>query len=408
MRPRLKPALRRITRDERTLQFGVHPRRAVLLTDLAPPVREWVGSLDGTRDLREVMERARRVGLSERAALSLLGELTGRGLLDDASVPAPALRGLSLAESDRLRPELEALECRVADQGAVPSSRALAQPLASAFPRRQAARVRVYGAGRVGAPIVAMLAACGVGEIRVIDPGLARAEDLMPGGLGWSEVGMPRQDGAAVVARRLIGPPHPATPPHPAVPPSRAAGSSRRPRAAALPGPRPSSVAVGGGAQLGDGSQRPDLVILAPVGPLDNLLVNELVSLRIPHLLVSAFEGYGSVGPLVVPGETACLHCLDLTRRDRDPDWPIVTARLGGYPAGEIACDTTLATLVASLSVGHALAHLEGQGTPVTNGTIDVMPDWQWRRRSWAVHPHCRCFRNLFGAITMVTSGSCS
>ena len=39
MRPRLKPALRRVTRDERTLQFGLHPRHAVLLTDLEPEVR---------------------------------------------------------------------------------------------------------------------------------------------------------------------------------------------------------------------------------------------------------------------------------------------------------------------------------------------------------------------------------
>lgn len=135
-------------------------------------------------------------------------------------------------------------------------------------------------------------------------------------------------------------------------------------------------------------------MILAPVTPLDGVLVNELTALSIPHLLVSAFEGHGSVGPLVLPGETACLHCLDLARRDADPLWPIVTARLGGYPPGEIACDATLATLVAAAATGHALAYIDGRDPVVTNGTLDVMPDWQWKTRSWTRHPQCRCMRN--------------
>lgn len=42
------------------------------------------------------------------------------------------------------------------------------------------------------------------------------------------------------------------------------------------------------------------------------------------HLPVRAYAAVGSVGPLVVPGITACLHCHDLHRRDRDPDWPLI------------------------------------------------------------------------------------
>ncbi|MFI6598735.1 hypothetical protein ACIBHX_20970 [Nonomuraea sp. NPDC050536] len=144
------------------------------------------------------------------------------------------------------------------------------------------------------------------------------------------------------------------------------------------------------------------------MGPLDGVLVNELTTLRIPHLLASAFEGYGSVGPMVLPGLTACLHCLDLTRRDRDPDWPLVTARLGGYPAGEIACDSALATAVAACVTGHALAYLDGKDPVVTNGTLDVLPDWQWKRRSWAMHEQCRCMRNDFDSLRMVKAGSCA
>ncbi|MGW0804413.1 hypothetical protein [Nonomuraea sp. NPDC002799] len=160
--------------------------------------------------------------------------------------------------------------------------------------------------------------------------------------------------------------------------------------------------ALAGGPYLGDKSDRPDLVILAPVTPLDGVLSNELTSLGIPHLLVAAFEGHGIVGPLVLPGDSACLHCLDLTRRDLDPVWPIVTARIGGYPPGEIACGSALAAVVAAEATGHALAYLDGKPSVVTNGTMDVSPDWRWKRRSWRVHPQCRCMRNDPSPLRMV------
>ncbi|NUW35159.1 hypothetical protein HTZ77_27550 [Nonomuraea sp. SMC257] len=159
-----------------------------------------------------------------------------------------------------------------------------------------------------------------------------------------------------------------------------------------------------GGPYLGDGTHRPDLVILAPVEPLDFVLVNELAELGIPHLPASAFEGHGSVGPLVLPGRTTCLHCLDLTRRDRDPGWAMVTARLGGYPPGEIACDTTLAAIVAAAATSHALAHLDGRPSAVTNCTADVTPDGRWGSTPWTRHPECRCMRNNPYSLRMVVS----
>ncbi|MGP3920953.1 ThiF family adenylyltransferase [Nonomuraea sp. 10N515B] len=594
MRPRVKPALRRIVRDEQTLQYGVHPLRAIKLSGLARSVQQWIEGLDGTRDLARVLDAANAAGLDECRARSLLDQLTAQGALHDAATSPAPLRDLTLAERDRLRPDLDALDlASTAPEGGI-----------GLLMRRRAARVRVYGAGRVGAQIVVLLAAAGVGHIRVIDSGAVRASDITPGGLTWSELGLTREEGAVAAARRLLSgwrgatgsrvPPPAATvsrvPPPAAtgsrVPPPGATGSAssasglqpgqgrsappqgngrsaaRTPRpaaspavplaastpAAAAPGSgahtrtdgwqgqrraapqghperahtaersgtetrrskaetaetlgtpkqrtpaqstptqstptqgtptqgtpaqraqaqraqaqraqaqraqtpmaqaqraqapmaqapgtqaqegagrggdgaqpvtrrrrkdqridgqelvRPAVEVLAGGTYLGDRSDRPDLIILAPVGPLDGVLVNELTCLGIPHLLASAFEGHGTVGPLVLPGETACLHCLDLTRRDHDPTWPIVTARLGGYPPGEIACDTTLATLVAAQATGHALAHLDGQESAVTNGTMDVSPDWHWKRQAWRVHPQCRCMRNDPYSLRMVMS----
>ncbi|MBB2913565.1 hypothetical protein FHS43_004869 [Streptosporangium becharense] len=365
MRPRLKPALRRIVRDGRTLQFGLHPRHSVMLTDLEPEVRRWVESLDGVRDLAGVLAGAIDAGLGEEDGKALLDTLVRRGVVDDAAAGPGPLRTLTIAERDRLRPDLDELSLTpgTTDGGL------------AALERRRDAQVRVYGAGRVGAQVAALLAASGIGGICVVDPGTTRRADVVPGGLGWAEVGMSRQDGAVAVAGGIA----------------------------------PSLVTWtgDGAAHPADGARRPDLVVLAPVGPLDGLLVRELVEWEVPHLLVTAFEGSGSVGPLVLPGQSACLHCLELARRDRDPGWPVVSARLGGFPAGEVACGTTLSALVAALAAGHVLAWIDDRNSHVTNGTVDVLPDWRWRRRSWSVHPQCRCFRNEFGSLTMVASATC-
>src|SRR5690606_13402562 len=55
MRPRLKRALRRIDRDARTIQFGVHPAQAVVLGDVEPAVRRLIDSLDGTSTLEQAI-----------------------------------------------------------------------------------------------------------------------------------------------------------------------------------------------------------------------------------------------------------------------------------------------------------------------------------------------------------------
>ncbi|WP_248966169.1 ThiF family adenylyltransferase [Sphaerisporangium perillae] len=358
VRPRLKPALRRLDRDDHTLQLGVNPLRAVVLTDLEPSVRRFVESLDGTRTLDELIARG---DLDEGTIRRVVRMLAEHGVLDDASVRPEPLRGLTAAERERLGPDLDALSLSEADAG---------DGGLTALERRRAAHIRVYGAGRVGAQIVVLLAASGIGHVCVVDPGPARHEDVVPGGLSFADTGRSREDGAVAAARRVA--------------PGVNAWTGRT------------------ASQPADGARRPDLVVLAPVGPLDGVVARELVALGIPHLLVTAGEGVGSVGPLVLPGVTSCLRCLELIRRDRDPSWPMLGARLGGFPAGEIACDTVLSTLVAAHATGQVLGCVDGLAPTVTNSTVDVMPDWHWKKRSWNAHPQCRCSRNQFGPLTMV------
>jgi hypothetical protein len=112
------------------------------------------------------------------------------------------------------------------------------------------------------------------------------------------------------------------------------------------------------------------------------------------HLAASAREAIGVVGPLVVPGQSACLGCVELARSDRDPAWPFILAQLAGQAAQPVACAATLATAVAAQAVSQVLGCLDlaRPADAVTNATLElVSPGWQWRRRSWPRHGQCPC-----------------
>jgi bacteriocin biosynthesis cyclodehydratase domain-containing protein len=338
MRPRLKAGLLPLWRDRDTLQFGVDPRRAVALGGLGPTAAV-ISLLDGSRDTDDLIATGQAYGIPAEAVSRVLGLLAEAGVLDD--FPA----GLHASLPDRLRarlaPELAtaALAYATGDGGA----RILA--------RRQAAFVRVHGAGRTGACVATFLAASGVGHVTCADPEPAEPADLAPAGLIEADLGSPRQEGAA----RAVG---------------RAAPDVR----------------------TRDDGALPDLVILTR--PMLPDLAGRLVRDRVPHLAVWADEAIGVIGPLVRPGRSACLRCVDLRKADADPQWPKILAQVTFARPRPQACDTVLAAMAATLACAQALALIDSSsGEPVTvNGTLEVvLPDWQWRRRTWIPHPACTC-----------------
>ena len=156
-----------------------------------------------------------------------------------------------------------------------------------------------------------------------------------------------------------------------------------------------SILATAGIGMVSDGTDSvlPDLAVL--VGYPDPELSAALMSDQTPHLAASGSEAIGVVGPLVLPGRTACLRCLDLARTDRDPAWPLILAQLSGRQQPvPVACDAALAAAVAAQAAFQALAFIDGAAVPgaVRNGTLElVLPAWQWRRRTWPPHPDCCC-----------------
>jgi bacteriocin biosynthesis cyclodehydratase domain-containing protein len=336
-----------VWRDRDTLQIGVDPRRAVALAGMrgAAPV---IALLDGSRDWDGVITAAGEAGISVKTVHRVLGLLAGAGALAD--FPARSLGGLTAPARGRLATELAAAALAYGDSDG--GARTLA--------RRRLALVRVHGAGRIGTAVAALLAAAGVSQVVCRDSGPARPQDLTPAGLSLPDLGLPRADGAA----RLIG---------------RVAPDVR----------------------TTDRGERPDLTVLA--GPDDPEVAARLVRARIPHLLAVGGEGVGVVGPLVRPGRSACLRCLDLARAERDPAWPLILAQLAGVRDGPPECDTVLAASVAALAAAQALEFIDTgrPGRAVTDGALElVTPDWQWRRRSWSPHPRCFCRKGDPGVPT--------
>jgi bacteriocin biosynthesis cyclodehydratase domain-containing protein len=295
--------------------------------------------LDGSRDRDAVIAAAQEYGVPAAAAGRVLAVLASAGVLDDfpgrlhGSLP-PQLRA-------RLAPEMAtaALAYAHGDGGA----RTLA--------RRRGAYVRVHGAGRTGACVASFLAASGIGHVSCTDPSPASPADLAPAGLVLADLGSAREEGAARAVSRCA--------------------------------PEVSTV---------DDGAVPDLVILT--GLTLPGLTSQLIRDRVPHLALRTGEAIGVVGPLVRPGRSACLHCVDLRKADADPLWPKILAQATFARLGPPACDTVLAAMTATLAAAQALAFVDRPDrVPVTSdGTLElVLPDWQWRRRTWRPHPSCWC-----------------
>jgi bacteriocin biosynthesis cyclodehydratase domain-containing protein len=328
MRPALKAGLLPVWRDRETVQIGIDPRRAVALTGLGGAA-DVLRLLDGSRDREQVLAAARERGIPRPVTERILTLLAAGGVLDD--VPVTALRALPQEQRSRLAAELAA--CSLA--------RGHSDAGATALARRDAARVRIHGEGRVAAAIADILATSGVGQVTV--------------------AGRPARRGRGAAAGPRAGP-------------------ARDIRGRSADAPLPDLAILVGFPAVAAGQGRD--------------LPGALMRSGVAHLAVRAEEAIGVVGPLVRPGLTACLRCLDLTRAGLDPAWPLILAQLAGRAPDPPACDAALAAAVAAQAAAQSLACLDrGYGAqPAENGTLElVLPGWQWRRRTWPRHPACGC-----------------
>lgn len=356
--PMMKPALRRGWRDLNTVQFGMTPAHAMTLGPMDTATGSFLGMLDGTRGLSRLHEEGHRMDLPAHHVDGLVERLGEAGLLDDATGGGPAVETLRGKKKvlERLGPDLASLSLIAPAPG-----EAMARLAA-----RRSLRVQVRGAGRVGAVVASLLAGAGVGHVDVRDGGVVEPWDVAPGGLPADSVGERRDESARRAARR--------------------AAPDRAPRRTDVQSPP------------GEGDPGFSLVILAPRDDLavhapDPAAAEPLVTSGTPHLYAGVVEGTGVVGPLVLPGETACAGCLDRWRVDRDAVWPRLVAQWrSARPRQVRACDLALATTVAGLTASHALAFLDGRNPSTAGARWEVsVPGLDWHSRPVWAHPACPC-----------------
>ncbi len=78
------------------------------------------------------------------------------------------------------------------------------------------------------------------------------------------------------------------------------------------------------------GRNPPDLVVLTDAQARHPDEGAALVGRAVEHLALTVRDGRGVVGPLVLPGRSTCLGCVDLRPHGLDPGWPALVAGLLG------------------------------------------------------------------------------
>lgn len=132
---------------------------------------------------------------------------------------------------------------------------------------------------------------------------------------------------------------------------------------------------------------------------LDPRRAARLMAADVTHLPVQLAGDRVTVGPLVVPGRSACLACVHAHRSDADPTWPVLAAQL----LGRAPVTTDRALLIEA---GLLVARLVRTGavTPSNSVTVSAASG----RRSWRAHrPHSRCLcRSPEGTATAAAPDS--
>ncbi|MCC3273977.1 ThiF family adenylyltransferase [Arthrobacter zhangbolii] len=356
---RINPGIHVLNISPRARQLGIGSG-SLLLRNLQDADVAFLGALrggvpDGTEAAAASALRVPR----ERAA-ALIEAL--RPLLVPHEVSAPPVPSL---RSERLAPDGRRLSAAYGINGEEPVR------------RRSQATVFIDGLGRAGALLARTLATAGVGRLLLRDPAVVAPADV---GTAYAvtDIGMNR---AAAVKRHLFR-----IDPTQQVLTVTDGGERTEPRAVDLAVTVRAVGAVPRGSEPG-------------------------TSPGVPSLLLSVNETGWDVGPLLVPGATPCLECLDRRRADSDPGWYAAVEALAGQdrqrsgagpvrspagnaecaiPEGEEAAGAALAAGAASLA---ALVFLDGINQPALLSAVLSLrtSDGFSRLQELDYHPACGC-----------------
>jgi hypothetical protein len=218
--------------------------------------------------------------------------------------------------------------------------------------RRCASTVLVVGGGPLAVGIVTGLVLAGIGTVHTETGGEVRSGDLGTGYLD-ADHGQDRLAATRAAVRRLV--------------PGRSTG------------PPPLRLL-------------PDLVVLADECPQPARLA-ALHSEVVAHLPARLRDGIGIVGPLVLPGRSTCLSCVELHRSACDAEWATVAAQMVGRGG---RADPSCVAATAGLATAQALAAVDGAGGGPPPAALDTTLELDvvagsLVRRGWTPRPECHC-----------------
>lgn len=315
----INPGLRLVRRTATSAQIGVGPG-GIVIDGLNEADFAFLAALRGGIPEGAVVERAGRCGVPPERALEICAALSGL-LFTDAELRTEGYR------AERLLPETTAL---LALHHA---------PSRGYMARREHGVVQVLGLGRTGAALAQVLVGAGVGTVLLEDDRAVTAVDVGPGAFRLSDIGLLR---SVAVRRHLL-----------AVDPSCHAHVVH---AGGAGGPDPRCL---------------DLAIAVGHDAVGAALSSRLMGSDRAHMFVLVREQDGTVGPLVVPGSTACGECVERHRGSGDAQWLQVCGQLAAA----------------------ALVFLDGVNRPSAwSSVLTFHPDdGRWSRREFAPHPACGC-----------------
>lgn len=74
--------------------------------------------------------------------------------------------------------------------------------------------------------------------------------------------------------------------------------------------------------------QKIDCAVLIVQQAIEPRRYSHWVNRDVPHIAVSFDTEFASISPMIIPGQTACLFCLDSMRAKQDKNWPVLASQL--------------------------------------------------------------------------------
>jgi hypothetical protein len=137
------------------------------------------------------------------------------------------------------------------------------------------------------------------------------------------------------------------------------------------------------GLVLGDETDRTSVVVCVVAGTAASRDFAPYLAADRPHLPIALHAGGATIGPLVVPGKTPCLSCVESHEKARDAAWPLLHSQLIVHDPGPVATSR----IVEAATIA---AELISAGKPGAVA-IRVRLDGSRSRRRYGFHAQCQC-----------------